>query len=535
MNRATAERGCCSCDRLFVSVLCWLSIKQKYERSADSVTICGKMKKQKAKKLTTKKKQDNIFKRYFIFTVLIVLACLVILGSVMIVFIASQWWNEKTDTLTRNAQDIVKIMSDLESRDDMDEETSYELLSNTLLITSKATMSDYFVVDTKGNIRVCKDMDKLDKVSQCSEHGSMVIPEQYMTRALKNGFADYATNDTFGLGKFVVAVPSETGNKNHAVVFAVEDAITGLLPYILNILLVFSLTMFILAILCFIIIYVFSKGLTDPLYEMQEVTRHFAKGEFDHRANENYRRGYLSDFAKSLNKMADELAADEEAQRSFVANVSHELKTPMTTIGGFIDGILDGTIPPEQQKKYLTIVSSEIRRLSRTVVSMLNLSKIEAGEVSLAPVKYNIDKQIFDTLLSFEKQINDKNIIVEGFENMNGVTVNADKDLLQQVVYNLFDNAVKFTPENGVISVSAKNEEGKTVVSIKNTGTGVSDEEISRIFERFYKVDKSRSYDVKGVGLGLYIVKTIINMHDGEITARSENGKYIEFCFEIPD
>lgn len=493
------------------------------------------MKKQKSKKLTTKKKQNSIFKRYFLFTALIVFACLVVIGTVMIIFIAGQWWNEKIDTLTRNAQDIVEIMSELEERDDMDKETSYELLSNTLSIMSKATMSDYFIVDTKGNVRICKDMDEYEKVGECAEHGSMVIPEAYMTRALKNGFADYATDDVFGLGKFVVAVPSVTGSNNNAVVFAVEDAITGLLPYVLNIMLVFFLMMLALLLLCFIIIYFFSKGLTDPLYEMQEVTRHFAKGEFDHRANENYRRGYLSDFAKSLNKMADELAADEEAQRSFVANVSHELKTPMTTIGGFIDGILDGTIPPEQQKKYLTIVSSEIRRLSRTVVSMLNLSKIEAGEVSLAPVKYDIGKQIFDTLLSFEKQINDKNITVEGFEDMDSVTINADKDLLQQVVYNLFDNAVKFTPENGVISVNAKNEDDKTVVSIKNTGTGVSDEEISRIFERFYKVDKSRSYDVKGVGLGLYIVKTIINMHDGEIKAHSENGKYIEFCFEIPN
>lgn len=491
------------------------------------------MKKQK--KLSVKKRQNSIFKRYFLFTVLIVVGCLVVLGSAMIVFISAQWWNEKTETLTRNAQDIVHIMSELKDRNYADEKTSYELLSNTLSIMSKATLSDYFIVDGKGNVRICKDMDEYGGVSKCTEHGNTVIPEQYMTRALKNGFADYATDDVFGLGKFVVAVPAETQNNGQVVVFAVEDAITGLLPYVLNIMLVFALMTLVLLVLCFIIIYVFSKGLTDPIYEMQEVTRHFAKGEFEHRANENYRKGYLSDFAKSLNKMADELAADEEAQKSFVANVSHELKTPMTTIGGFIDGILDGTIPPEQQKSYLTIVSNEIRRLSRTVVSMLNLSKIEAGEVSIAPVKYDIGKQIFDTLLSFEKKINDKNISVEGFEDMGSVTVNADKDLIQQVIYNLFDNAVKFTPDNGVISVSAKNEDEKTVVSIRNTGTGISDEEISRIFERFYKVDKSRSYDVKGVGLGLYIVKTIINMHDGEITARSENGKYIEFCFEIPD
>ena len=165
---------------------------------------------------------------------------------------------------------------------------------------------------------------------------------------------------------------------------------------------------------------------------------------------------------------------------------------------------------------------------------MLNLSKIEAGEVALSPVDYDISKQIFDTLLSFERRIEEKHITIKGFEDMTPVTAHADKDLIQQVIYNLFDNAVKFTPENGTITVFAENRGGKTRVTIRNTGVSVSNEEISRIFERFYKVDKSRSFDVKGVGLGLYIVKTIINMHDGEITASSVDGEYTEFSFKIP-
>jgi signal transduction histidine kinase len=206
----------------------------------------------------------------------------------------------------------------------------------------------------------------------------------------------------------------------------------------------------------------------------------------------------------------------------------------MTSIGGFIDGILDGTIPAEEEKKYLSIVSSEVKRLSRMVVSMLNISKIEAGEIQLSEIKYDVGKQIFETLLSFEKKIDDKNIEIVGFENMNEVIIEADRDLIQQVIYNLFDNAVKFTPENGKITVEAYSTNESTTVKIRNSGAGVSEEEISRIFERFYKVDKSRSFDTKGVGLGLYIVKTIINMHEGEITASSKQGEYTEFSFEIP-
>lgn len=459
---------------------------------------------------------------------------MVVLGLVMIIFVSSQWWNDKTDTLVGNARNIISIAREYHLADSSEAEHKKKLLSNTLSTMSSATKSDYFITDTEGNILVCENSIN----GYCADHSGMKLDETYMSRALKNGFTDFFSDDTFGRGKFVVAVPiagvdSRDGNSIGAV-FAVENAIEGLLPYILGILQVFFFTAIILLGISSITIYQLCKGIAVPLGEMEEVTKHFAKGEFKHRANENYKRGYFSAFAAALNKMADELAVNEESQKSFIANVSHELKTPMTTIGGFIDGILDGTIPENEQRRYLQIVSSEVKRLSRIVVSMLNLSKIEAGEVALSPAEYDISKQIFDTLLSFERRIDEKNISIKGFEEMNQIMAFADKDLIQQVIYNLFDNAVKFTPENGTITVFAENTEHETVVTIRNTGVSVSNEEISRIFERFYKVDKSRSFDVKGVGLGLYIVKTIINMHDGEITARSKDGEYTEFSFKLP-
>lgn len=292
--------------------------------------------------------------------------------------------------------------------------------------------------------------------------------------------------------------------------------------------------MFVALLIVFLAIFIITRSITEPLSEMEEVTSHIAKGDFSHRVSGNYKDRDLTAFAQSLNKMADELAVEEQSRRSFVANVSHELKTPMTSIGGFIDGILDGTVPPEDEKKYLQIVSSEVRRLSRMVVSMLNLSKIEAGEVSIRLEEYDVGKQIFETLLSFEKRIDEGRINIEGFEDMGAIFIRADRDLLQQVLYNLIDNAVKFTPKDGTISVFAENDRENTTVVIRNSGQGVSSEEISRIFERFYKVDKSRSYDTKGVGLGLYIVKTIINMHDGRIYADSKLGEYTEFRFVLP-
>ncbi|MBQ7597804.1 MAG: HAMP domain-containing histidine kinase [Clostridia bacterium] len=483
-------------------------------------------------KKTRKKLNNAVFRRYFGITSLIVVVALIVLGLMMIVFTASQWWNEKTQALSGNATMIVETVQTLYAEDEFEKEENFTDFVETLRMVSAATDSDYFLVGENGRVIACKDCGRIRKKSDCEYHAGLRIPDDFLDKAMKHGFTDYVGNDIFGIGKFVVATSVDT-DPSHGVVFGVEDAITGLLPYVLSILKTFFFSLIAALVLSFIIIFFFSRGITTPLNEMEEVTKHFAKGEFQHRANENYKKGYLSEFAKGLNQMADELAIEEEAQRSFIANVSHELKTPMTTISGFIDGILDGTIPPEREREYLTIVSREVKRLSRIVVSMLNLSKIEAGEVNLSPIRYDISAQIFETLLPFEQVIEQKHIHVVGFESMGTVTVNADRDLLQQVIYNLLDNAVKFTPDGGTISIRAKNTISETYVSIRNTGS-VNPNELSRIFERFYKVDKSRSFDIKGVGLGLYIVKTIVNMHDGEIKATGKEGEYVQFAFRIP-
>ncbi|MGN0447820.1 MAG: sensor histidine kinase [Acutalibacteraceae bacterium] len=474
------------------------------------------------------RKKSSLFKRYFKSSAITVLVAFMFFGLTIMIFVAGQWWTDKVDTLTNNAQNIASTYNGIvfDNNNKMDEEH----LKITLSIMSQSTVSDYFITDTQGNVILCADEG--DKV--CDSHNEMTISKAHMDRALNGGFSDYATEDEFGIGRFVVAIPVKSEGEIFAVVFAIEDAVTGFLPYVSSIMTSMFAVMFLALVVVFIAIYFITKGITQPLANMEEVTRHIAKGDFSYRADESYKNRDFGDFAKSLNKMADELAVEEESQRSFIANVSHELKTPMTSIGGFIDGILDGTIPPEEEKRYLRIVSSEVKRLSRMVVSMLNLSKIEAGEISLNATTYDISKQIFETLLSFERRINENKINIEGFEEMGNVLVKADRDLLQQVIYNLFDNAVKFTPENGTITVFAENNGENTTVTIRNSGQGISKEEISRIFERFYKVDKSRSYDVKGVGLGLYIVKTIINMHDGDIIADSVKGMYTEFKFTIP-
>ncbi len=474
-----------------------------------------------------KRKKSTLFRRYFKSSVITVLVAFIFFGFTLMIFIAGQWWNDKVENLTDNARNISDIYTDmLDGKTEMDE----GFIKSTLNTINMATVSDYFISDLNGKVILCADENN----TICNKHAELEISADHISRAIDGGFSDYSSMDEFGEGRFLVAVPVKTDNKPVAIVFAVEDAITGLLPYISSIMAAFWVITLITLIIVFTAIFFITKGITDPLSEMEAVTSHIAKGDFSHRVKGNYKNRDFTQFANSLNKMADELAIEDESRKNFVANVSHELKTPMTSIAGFIDGILDGTIPPEDEKKYLRIVSTEVKRLSRMVVSMLNLSKIEAGEISINLKEYDIANQIFETLLSFEKRIDDGKINISGFENMGVVPVKADKDLIQQVLYNLIDNAVKFTPTNGTIELFAKNDGEKTTVIIRNSGHGVESGEISRIFERFYKVDKSRSYDTKGVGLGLYIVKTIVNMHDGEIHADSKLNQYTEFCFSIP-
>ena len=273
--------------------------------------------------------------------------------------------------------------------------------------------------------------------------------------------------------------------------------------------------------------------MVTPLQQMSAAAKQFAIGDFSYRVKV---RGCdeLADLGIAFNDMADALDKTESSRASFVANVSHELKTPMTSIAGFIDGILDGTIPKEKQNYYLGLVSTEVRRLSRLVVAMLNMSKIESGEFQMKPNNYDISDQIIRILLTFEQKIEKKNIEIIGLEDLQPQYIVADPDMIYQVIYNLFDNAVKFTNEDGFIKVTLEDLGSQIRVSIKNSGAGIKAEELSRVFERFYKVDKSRSLDAKGAGLGLYIVKMMVEMHSGRIYAKSEDENTAEFVFTLP-
>lgn len=285
-------------------------------------------------------------------------------------------------------------------------------------------------------------------------------------------------------------------------------------------------------IVAMVISYIYSRKASKPIMDLNNAAKAVANGNFDVKVSTDG-DSEMAELSSNFNAMVESLKSLEDMRSSFIANVSHELRTPMTTISGFVEGIMDGTIPPEKQDTYLKIVLDETKRLARLVTELLQLARIDAGTMQLNIREFDINELIRITILKFESRINEKALDIDiDFENENEPVL-ADKDTVQRVVTNLFDNAIKFNYQNGYIKIAVKRHNGKIEISIENSGIGIEPDELLHIWERFYKTDKSRSYDKKGMGLGLYLVQGIIAAHDEKIWVESEKNKWARFTFTL--
>ncbi len=270
-----------------------------------------------------------------------------------------------------------------------------------------------------------------------------------------------------------------------------------------------------------------------PLKEMASASKHFARGDFSVRVKHTSRKDEIGELAAAFNSMADSLEKSDKLRSEFIANISHELKTPMTTITGFADGILDGTIPPEKQGTYLAVISSETRRLSRLVRKMLELSRLKAMNPSvISKNSFDIGELMRHTILGLESKAKARELKVEILIPEERVMVIGDPDSITQVIYNLLDNAIKFSNIGSSVVISLWKRNDKAYVSVKNHGDTIAPSELPLIFDRFHKTDRSRGLDKEGVGLGLYIVKTIIDNHNENIYVTSAEG-VTEFVFTL--
>lgn len=472
--------------------------------------------------------QKSIFSKYFRVCAVTVLLATLLLGTLFMTFAAQYFSRDKIKLLTGSANVARNyVMSHVETGNGS-LTLSDSVLDPTLSTLSASGDAVIFITDNTGKTLYCSEG------SRCSLHRTYQVPQQILHKAesgiyTENGrMAGYYKEACYTV---CIPIADERSNQTAGFLFvtATSDDLRQLLSEMIKIFLICAVSVLILT---FIITYFVTLKMVRPLREMAIAAKKFGQGDFTSRIRIDS-DDEIGQLAMAFNNMAKSLSNLEAMRRSFVANVSHELRTPMTSIAGFIDGILDGTIAPEKQTHYLHIVSEEVKRLSRLVRSMLNLSRIEAGELKVQTTQFNVLEVICETVFSFEQGINSKHLDIRGLDTEK-IMVEADPDLIHQVVYNLIENAVKFVNDGGYLEFNFNVDGRMTYVGIRNSGEGLSKEEIPKVFDRFYKTDRSRGMDKNGVGLGLYLVRSIINLHGGDIIVKSSPGEYTEFVFSIP-
>ena len=381
---------------------------------------------------------------------------------------------------------------------------------------ASVTEENFLICNLNGSVLLTSDPALEGKV--------LTLPEEITQSVLqgrRRGLPSSTLGGSYADKHIAVGVPIRSMGQIVGLVLAVTDAreLTAMWRGFIGMFLMTAVTVLLLA---FVVSAWLSMRQARPIREMADATRRFADGDFGLRMPAYAEPTEIAELAASFNNMADSLQETERQRRDFIANVSHELKTPMTTIAGYTDGILDGTIPPEQEQQYLRIISDESRRLSRLVRRMLDISRLQSRELRKAP--FDVCESMRRVLISMEKKITDRGLDVNADIPDNSIMVLGDNDLITQVIYNLLENATKFARPGSTLYLGAAVLNGKALISIRNEGDTIPADEIPLLFERFHKSDKSRSEDKDGVGLGLYVVKTILDQHREQIAVTSEGG-----------
>ncbi len=473
----------------------------------------------------------SIFFKYFIICSAVILISFICLGAVLLLVSSQYFIGEKKDLLYSNVnrasvetQTIIRTQHISEGTQDK-EYIWRDEVANVLKAYAAASNAEFFIVNDRGEIVASSD------ISLANFTNGRVIEASILEK-----ISDEPVYMQSGLGGFFesthhnVAVRFYDLDDNALYLFASasvsqQDSSVGAMMKL------FLLSAVIVLLVSMIIVYFATIKLTAPIREMAEAAIKIGQGNFLTRLPE-YEITEFDELGNAINDMSANLASYDKMRTSFVQNVSHELRTPMTSIGGFVDGMLDGTIPPSQHRKYLGLISTEIKRLTRLIRSMLNLAKIESGTMKPDMKMISIIEPIANTLFTFESRIEQKHIDIQGLD-VGRVKVYADSDLIHQVMYNLIENAIKFVNDGGYIRFGFETEGDFVKISIENSGEGLSEDELPMIFDRFYKTDSSRSKDATGVGLGLNIVRSIVKLHGGNIRVTSVKGKYTRFIIDL--
>ena len=451
---------------------------------------------------------------------------IVLMGASEWVLFKNYFAKDRYETLDQVVGVTQRTAQYLVQQAELPEGDELDALSTKLEIIGESAEAYLFFTDNDGRVMIASSPDKLE---------SLTVPEEMMEKIDASDADYYHVFGTLGGmldGKSYITV-SEMRNENgqpsgYLFLCSSGEQLTQFKQQFWS---NFLLSACVMLLCASILTKILMRQLTDPLQKVTDAAQRFGGGDLSVRVEGVEGEGEAADLARTFNRMADNIQMNDNSRGQFMGNIAHELRTPMTTIKGFVDGILDGTIPPDMQNHYLQLVSEETGRLARLIQNMLDLSKLESGEYQVNARMFNIWETLTGVALSAEQRINDGMIDLEGLTMDEKVLVYADPDLIHQVAYNILDNAIKFTPAGGTIKFHVEKLGPEVEISIWNSGQGISPEALPYVF---HKEDRSRGLHARGAGLGLNICKVLVNLSGGQIRVESQQGEWCQFVFTLP-
>lgn len=494
----------------------------------------------------------SIFSKLMAIFIFIIVIAFSIEGFILSYFLNSYFTNERAQLLNTTSTEVNSVFSsyleNIDYSDSFNSTIMKKYLSNSLVLLGNYTKSIIWIVDESGHIFHSSvnlpqavadkytDSTNTIKIPESKQFSKLITEETYVSDVGDfNGFFKDKSFSEYGDLWLTVGRSfkyQDPDGKDVMIIVYLHTPVSGLKEARYAIFNYFVISVVVAIAISFILIYIFSLRFSRPLKQIKNAAAKISNGDFEKRLDIKS-RDEIGELAGTFNQMATALQNLEEMRRGFVANVSHELRTPMTSIRGFVEGILDGTIPPERQNHYLTIVRDETNRLNRLVNDLLDLAKMEAGEMTLNIMPFDINELVRKCVINLETLLLEKNLTVDADFEEEDILVKADADAIERVLYNLMHNAIKFTPASGNIKVMTRIQKGRVEVTVKDNGIGIEGNELDMIWDRFYKTDKSRSRDKTGTGLGLAIVRNIINEHGQNIWVDSRPGEGASFTFTL--
>ncbi len=471
----------------------------------------------------------SVFTKY-----IVAFMCIIGLSFAVLAFLLCHTVNSYSDDaneeiLEHTARTVSQMLETQYSKDGSGDFNQYIYFHKGTFIPIITTLAEYnenaviLVTDPEGNILISDD--------RSPDYVNKTVDRQ-IAKMYDESYGVFESNLMLFDRKykaFISPVGNTDSSRHGAVIVCISaEEVPVLIEKMMKTVIVSCLWIMVAALIA---VYFISERTVKPLKEMSKAAKSFAAGKFDVRVPVKG-NDEVAELATAFNNMATSLENLEDMRRTFLANVSHDMRTPMTTIAGFIDGILDGAIPPEKQNYYLEVIRTEVLRLSRLVGDLLDITRIQAGERKFTKTAFDICEMARLILISFEKQLEEKQLDVEFETKEDKMLVYADHDAIYQILYNICDNAVKFSKDGGKYKISITDKDKKVYVSVFNEGVGIPSNELPFVFERFYKADKSRNG--KGTGLGLFIAKAIVDAHGEEIWVKSNYGENCEFVFTLP-